>query len=570
MIGDVRTPRSHLVLLVGMTLLAIVLGWIGLDYCLPHAANNDEIVYYSQYRAFVEGDEEPEKRRRFVAYPAIWTRPSVYLPRSEMPAPSMDLATEVVRANHDHIFLRRCVVVLGSLSIAAAWLLARRFVGSGWALVTAGFVGTSVLAFCLVTQSRPHSVALPAIVLAVAASVEVVRRGTMSASLLAGLASGAAIAALQNGAAVLLPLAAAHALRLRSDWKRAIIGLTAASVVVAACFFYAYPAALAKVLAKPFAGSTRHGFLASHGVVLEDFQGGGFGVVLRTFAYHDPLLLLGAAATLVAGIVVLVRRRTVLPNLRDELLVVLAFCVPYVIALGLFERTFFRFALPLVPFAALFTAIGLRALGRAGVVLAAGILVVQTACIVQIVRLHVAGDTAEQAAAWIDENLDRHTARIAISPWVDLPLVRTSEALAAHGIGSQDEFAHWLDHQRAMDPAQRDAMGWAIVDMPLRRAVQRNALAADPAAFIRALDADYVLVDVFAGRERPIMAHVREGARATGRLIARFTPQGPDEEGPQQLDPYASLEMFGQDRFVFLIFGARALGTGLELYRIER
>lgn len=570
MTGDVVTPRAHVLLLVGMTLLAIALGWIGLDYCLPHAANNDEIVYYSQYRAFVEGDEEPEKRRRFVAYPAIWTRPAVYLPRAEMPPASTDLAIEVARANHDHIFLRRCVIVLGSLSIAASWFLARRFVGSGWALITAGFVGTSVLAFCLTTQSRPHSVALPAIVIAVAASVEVVRRGTMTASLLAGLASGAAIAALQNGAAVLLPFAAAHALRLRSGWKKAIFQFAAASAVVAACFLYAYPAALAKLLAKPFAGSTRHGFLASHGVVLEDFQGGGVGVVLRAFAYHDPLLLLGATATIVAGTVLVVRRRPPLPHLRRELWIILVFCVPYFGALCLFERTFFRFALPLVPFAALFTAIGLRALGRTGLVLAGGILVVQTACVVQIVRLHVADDTAEQAAAWIDANLERTSARIAISPWVDLPLVRTGEALAAHGLETQDEFAHWLDHQRAMDPVMRDALGWGIVDLPLRRAAQREALSADPAAFVRALDADYLLVDVFAGKERPIMSRVRAGARAAGRLIARFTPQGPDEALPQQLDPYASLEVFDKDRFVFLIFGASALGTGLELYRIDR
>jgi hypothetical protein len=569
MAGQPSTLRTPTVLLALMTVLFVVLGWTGIDYCLPHAAMNDEIVYYSQYRALVEEAESPETRRRFVAYPSLWVRAAVHLPRAAIDPDLRGTAVEVARATADFAFLRRCVVLLASLAIPATWLLARPFVGGGWALVAAALTGTSALFFSLATQARPHGVALPAIVLAVAAAARYARQGTFGASLAAAFAGGAPLAVLQNGIAAVLALAAAHVVRLRAAGRRALPGVLVSAVVVGAIYLVAYPAELAKLLARTYAGSTRHGFLASHGVVLEDFQGGGTIVVLRAMLHHDPLLFAAAAATLVAGVVLLGRGRRPLSGLRPELAVVLAFAVPYLVALCLFERTFYRFALPLVPCAALFAVIGLRALGRAGAFVAAGMLVTQAACLAQIVRLHVAGDTNARAADWIATNLDRGADRLAISPWLDLPLLRTSSALAAHGLASHEEVAPWLDHQRAMDPAELDRHGWSIVDLPLRSAAQRAALLTDPAAFVRGLEADLLVLDVFPGNERPILARVRDGARAAGELVARFLPRG-DGEASDQVDPYVSMELFARDRLVLQVWDARLLGTGIEIYRIAR
>ena len=248
----------------------------------------------------------------------------------------------------------------------------------------------------------------------------------------------------------------------------------------------------------------------------------------------------------------------------------LAFCVPFTVALGLFERTFYRFALPLFPFAALFAALGLRSLGRIGVVAGGALVVAQLACVVQVVRLHCAKDTAQQAAAWIQTHVDRASARIAISPWIDLPLIRDHAALAEHGLSSRDEVQPWLDHQRAMADPVLDALGWSIVDLPLRRAAQREALHADPRGFVRALNEDYLVLDVSEEGDRPLMTLVRDAARAEGRLVARFAPQGPDAARPYHIDPYVSAEVLPEDRFVWQIWGANAVGECLEIYRLER
>ena len=169
----------------------------------------------------------------------------------------------------------------------------------------------------------------------------------------------------------------------RRAGRRALLGLALALAAVIPIFLFAYPAVRANLLATPYAGGSGHGFLASHGVVLSDFQGGGAGAVYHAFAYHDPLLLAAAGATLIAGAVIVSRRKPLLQRPRDELLVVLAFCVPFLVALCLFERTFYRFALPLFPFAALFAVLGLRALGRIGVVAGGALVLAQLEIFVQ-------------------------------------------------------------------------------------------------------------------------------------------------------------------------------------------
>jgi hypothetical protein len=457
------------------------------------------------------------------------------------------------------------------LIVPAMWLLARRFVSSGWSLVAAGCAVTSLLYFCFATQGRPHAMITVAIVLAVVASIDAARKGTLRASLLAGLACGASTAILHNGVATLLPLAVAHAIRWRRDGRSALVRFAASLVPFVAIFLLANPSLLPELFS-PDAQSGPGGaaFLLSHDVAARRFHGGGASAVFRAFAYFDPLLLIAAAGTLVVGSIRAFARKDVLRGARDELLVVLAFVVPYLVVLMLFEETHYRFALPLVPFAALFAVLGLRSLGRAGVVASAVLLLAQTASVIQLVRLHAAQDTYEQAAAWIEQHLDRSTARISISPWLELPLVRARAALAAHGLQSQQEVAHWLDHQRAMPDSKLDALGWSIVDLPLRRGADRAAFNADSSAFLRALNTDYLVIDVFEGQERPMMTAVRNAARAVGRLEARFTPRGADSERARQLEPYAAVELWDDYRFIEQLWISRALGDCIEIYRFER
>jgi hypothetical protein len=565
-----EVPLRHGALLVALMLISIAASWTGADYCLPHNSHNDEIVYHSQYTGLRDGDAVPEARRRYGAYPSAWMHVAARWPRENVARGQPSLEAELSASSGDMLFIRRCVGVIAALLVPATWLLARRFVSSGWSIAAAVLACTSVLQFCFSTQARPHAPATVAIVLGVVASIEVVRRGTWTSSLVAGFAAGAATAVLQSGVAVLLPLTAAHALRLRRDGQRAIARFALSSGVLVAMFLLANPGILPKLFAKPFSGGHGGAFLISHGVQLADFRGGGGQAVFRAFAFHDPLLSAIAAAALVAGVVLTLRRQDPYRSVRDEMLVVLAFVGPYLAALVLFERTFYRFALPLLPFAALFAVMGLRLLGRAGVVVCGALIAFQALCVFQIARLHQAGDTARQAARWIQENLDRGAARISISPWLDLPLIREPVALASHGLTYANEVAPWLDHQRAMPATDLARLGWSIVDLPLRGAAQRESMRADPAGFLRGLACDYLVVDVFDFGGRPLMSIVRDAARAEGRLVARFTPYGPDATHVRHIEPYVSSEIFEGDRFVWQIWGASAVGECIEVYAFDR
>jgi hypothetical protein len=557
------------VLLVLMMLACIALSWPGIDYQLPHLAHFDEVVYHSQYRAIIEGDERPEARRYYDAYPSVLMHAAALLPRFANEGESTVLEAELARASSDFVFIRRCIAVLAALIVPAVWLLARRFVSAGWAFFTAAIAATSVLYDCFATQGRPHAIITVAIVFAVVAAIDVARQGTLRASLVAGLAAGASTAILHSGVATLLPLAMAHALRYRRDGKRAVIGFGAALVPFAAIFLVSNPGLLSKLFAaRSDADGGGAAFLLSHSVALGDFRGGGALAVLRAFAYYDPLLLVAAFATLAAGLVLAFRRKDGFRSVRGEVLVVLAFCVPYLAALVLFKDTHYRFALPLFPFAALLAVLGLRSLQRIGIALGGLLLVAQLACVIQVMRLHCAPDTYEQAATWLVQNADRHSARISISPWLELPLLRKYEALAAHGLESGEEVAQWLDHQRAIRGEALAESGWSIVDLPLRHASQRAAFHADPLSFLHALNADYVILDAFEGPQRPLMREILAATRVEGHLEARFTPQGPDAHPGHHLEPYAAVEQWSEDCFVLQMWGASALGDCIEIYRM--
>src|SRR6185295_19693523 len=99
------------------------------------------------------------------------------------------------------------------LAIPAAYLLARRFLGRGPALLATAWVAVSLLSVWFSQQSRPHGPAAALALVAVLAAMRLQRCGTLGAYLTAGVASGLAIGALQSGVAVVIPFAVAQALR---------------------------------------------------------------------------------------------------------------------------------------------------------------------------------------------------------------------------------------------------------------------------------------------------------------------------------------------------------------------
>src|SRR6185295_11931912 len=103
--------------------------------------------------------------------------------------------------------------------------------------------------------------------------------------------------------------------------------------------------------------------LSGHLVALRLFNGAGFAKVYDALRGYEPWMsALGVAGVVFALLDGIARRRTHSADpgesdtdtreARRALLVVLAYAIPYLVAIGLYERTYQRFALPLVPFVA--------------------------------------------------------------------------------------------------------------------------------------------------------------------------------------------------------------------------
>jgi hypothetical protein len=566
MLNDTSAPRSHRVLLAALVLLCVALRWTGIEYGLPHLSNLDERVYLSQYLDLREPGGVTQPRPRHAAYPDLWMHAAALVPRADPGPPATDLERQRAQASADIAYLRRWVALLSSIVVVGTWLVARRFMSSGWSLAAAALAGLSVLNLCHSTQARPHAIECTAILFAVAAAIDVARKGTWRASVVAALVTGAAIAVLQSGVAALFPFVVAHALRVRTDGARALGRLAVAAVIVVAIALFAYPGIVDGWTERD--GNAR-GFLGEHTVNLADFRGQGSKAVVLAFWNHDPLLLVACAAAIMGVAARFRSQRKLSARIGPELCVVLAFVVPFLVVLGLYKHTYYRFVLPLFPFAAVFTVHWMQSMRRIGQWICGIVLLAQLGLVIQVVRLHRAPDTAERAAAWLAEHVERETTRVWIAPTTDVPLLRTSAALKSEGASPRSAFAPWIDYQRSLANEVLDAHGFSILDLPLRFEQQRALLTADPDAFVRGLGASYLVLEVFDDSERPVLSALRRAAQARGTLLASFVPEGAQASDPHGIEPYASAEYYAQDRFVWRILDAEALGPYLEIYRFE-
>src|SRR5262249_39747635 len=148
---------------------------------------------------------------------------------------------------------------------------------------------------------------------------------------------------------------------------------------------------------------------------LKSFNGGGFAVVLDTLISFEPVATALALVGVGALIVQLARRKARgEPSDRGDLWVVLAYAVPYFVAVGLYAKSFDRFVIPLLPFVALLAAFGARAIAhgaaralapssRAKLVaaLAVVLLLPSTLFAWKLGSIRAADDTWTRAAAWV-------------------------------------------------------------------------------------------------------------------------------------------------------------------------
>lgn len=540
--------RSWLAVAV-LTAAALALRLAGIGFMLPHAPNVDEQVLVIQLARERHIGPREEKMTLPLAYPTLLataaelaTRTNEVRARSSEAAP-MSLEDHLAAASADLVGIRTLIAILSALAVPLTFLLARRIMSDTGALLSSALVAVSVLHEWYSSQARPHGALCTFTLASVLASIELRRNGRMRALLVASIAAALAASCLHSGLLVLPALAVAIVLGDPTNARRALTWIVP-SILVALGVLLFYHLGATLPADGEIANSGFFGRLLSrtHGIALEDFRGRGFLAIAKALLSYDPLISTVAAA---GATLLLVRARQARISLASartkDVAVILAHAVPHLVAFGLFERTFQRFLLPIVPYLCMLAAFALFELGQALAsrrrwnrlhLAALPVLVVlgaQSWAAIRVARLERADDTAELAAAWVREHVDRGGERIAISPTLELPLLRTPDTIPEARVHDRLAFAPWVEYELALAPSEAERLGYSIVDVPLRKSTDRDRFQGDPRAFIAGLGARWAVVEVQHVGRRPLLQELRDTVRSCGTLVAHFTPRSEDE-----------------------------------------
>lgn len=584
-VGDSGPPESEsrsgarraAILLALIFAAALALRLSGRDYLLPYAPNSDERVFAYQLQELRGQSLTPVQESSARAYPTLIARVSdIVLPRAQ-PVDDMGVDARLADAARDLLGIRTLLAVLSSLGALATYAFARRFLGRPAALVESALFAGSLLHAWYSPQARPHAVAGVLMLCTVVAAIDVRRSRTAWNCVLLGVSAGAAIGCLQSSASVLPAVAVAYLVRDRTKTRvRDAWVLLTLAIVGASAWMFVHVGAAA-----PSESSDPQDVLVSgiHGVRLADFGGGGFAALAAALWSYDPLILVLGLAGLAWALV----RTRCLTGLevgrRRDVYVVLAHALPFLVAFGLFDRTFQRFAIPLLPYLATLAGYVLveggawlaRAtrLGWLRFAVAIVAIAVQFGAGAHLAALRVAPSTQSQAAAWIREHVAPADGRLVIVPTVELPLLRRPASVYTRLAEHRTWFALWVQYQVA-HPVRDDAPdAYDLVEVPFHRRADRELFGSDPAAFVGSLGARYAIVEVITDTRRPILARLRDAVRAQGTLVARFGPR----VDVVATDPPILAEHDGEgsidSRFAWRAIRYQSQGPEIEIYRLD-
>ena len=482
---DERAQRTRLVLpvLALVTLLALTLRLTGLGHGLPHAPEPDAFLI-DQIQLHQSGEIQTRiESDNYGKYPHLLSRIFALLPAPAEAATNLE--QELEQAARPFLFGRLIVALLSSCLIPLSYGLARRFLTPWWSLGAATFVATSLLHISFSQQARPHGPLASFTTLALLSLFALLRHPTRSAYLRAGLACGLAIACLHNGAAILIPALVAHLLVSRGGGlkaqARALLPLLLIALLVIACYPFLFPSLRAHL---PFAAIDRTGLLpffphAASNHWSDWVHGAGFGLMLEYLWSFDPALLV----LLLGGVLINIKRHQLTSERRRDLAVAASFVVPYVLVLGLFDRTYERFLLPLLPFVACFAAAFLHKLSsllrksREPFVGLALVLLAQAFPLTVAIRSalqRARPDPATQVAEWVTTELDPKVDRIIVSPIASFPLPFDLQGDPARKTMSNHAKLPWPNYQAHSPRTQREA--FELVPMTLLPSEQPSAI----------------------------------------------------------------------------------------------
>jgi hypothetical protein len=306
---------------------------------------------------------------------------------------------------------------------------------------------------------------------------------------------------------------------------------------------------------------------------------GGIPEFARLLWEHDPMLASLSLAGAVLGLSRL--RRWVGGPAREtrlDLLVVLAYALPYLGALALDPSVRDRFLLPLIPTLSCLAAGALvwilawirGPLGgtlRTSAAFFAGcaFLLAPVWIAVRYARVAAAQDTLERAADWIRRTVDPKQC-IVTTPGTVLPLLIDADALRADLEDPTELSLPWLAYQRLLPPVLEGDPRWRIRLLPVARRFNPHGLDRQRAeGWIRETQADFVLLEdsvrmhyLYASDELEL------AAAGMGDLVYRSDGLIP---GPSDVGP---MEYQGARYLARRLLSADAFGPGISIYRIRR
>jgi hypothetical protein len=188
----------------------------------------------------------------------------------------------------------------------------------------------------------------------------------------------------------------------------------------------------------------------------------------------------------------------------------------------------------------------------------------------KLARLRAEPDTLTRAAEWFITHADREHDRIAIAPTLALPLLRKVEFVPDFRGVDNIAFSLWPDYQAGLRPSDRAGLDWALFAVPIQGRRMREEMERDPDAFVRNLDARYVVVDVNHDQRRPLLDVLRDAVIRHGRLVAHFGPR--ERTLPGDVPILYHLDGPGAPDAHFAWRAARyaAQGPDVEIYELMR
>ncbi len=560
--GSTAITRRAWLLLAGLLLLLAIPRLWGNAGGLPGQTEPDGLVIATQAQLLRTGADPGAEPLLWGFYPHLTARLSAL---RAGPRPVEGLEAQRSEAGREYASVRETSAWLSLLIVPLSFLLARRWLEERLALLVAGLSGASLLHLWFAVQARPHALlAVLALASVLAALSYAAKPGWARLGLLAVLC-GLALGTLANGVFTLLPavLALCCAHGMKSWWRVLLLtGIAGALALLFHPFAFTSGAGASGAATGPALGFENGQFLLfGHRIDLALFRGAGFLELAGSLWRYDlwlALLALVAVALSPWGRRVRIERR--------ELVIVLAFVIPYLLVFGLYGRTYQRFLLPLLPFLALFIGWSLSAFTRARWIVWVALLP-QLLLSLQFARVHAAPTTIDAAADWIARELDPAQARIAFLPSFELPLPYTAQALERNALMLDNRQRPWFRYQRGLTPELRVQPSYDMTAFALAGAENFRRAQSDTQAWLAELSADYFVVEVYSdGRKPLVLANIHPTLPALATRVARFAPGGAAQTDNWPLT-YSDDEYPHRKVWALELLRAERMGPVIEIWK---